>query len=261
MISTVTSYKLIADHLDKSLATTASDAQVKRETKYYTDNIDKIKTIEDFLGNDRIYRYAMNAFGLKDMIYAKAFVKKVLKDGIDSSKSFTNQLTDPRFKELATTFNFKQFGTTTTIFDRANKGVVDKYLEVKLEENAGASNEGVRLALYFKRKASEISSAYTILGDAALYKVAQVALGLNSSSTSSGLEKQVVAIKSQLDLSKLTDSKVLDKFLTKFLTKWELSNNTSTSTTPALDLAQGVQSITSIDTLTKIQSLFAGRRY
>jgi Protein of unknown function (DUF1217) len=261
MTTTVATYKMLTDNFVRSVERIGSDATVKRETKYYNENIGSIKTIEDFLSNDRIYRFAMTAFGLKDMIYAKAFVKKVLKDGIDSSNSFTNQLTDPRFKELATTFNFKSLGTTTTIFDRAQKGVVDKFLQNKLEEDAGNSNEGVRLALYFRRKGPSITSAYTILGDAALYKVAQVALGLTSSLSASSLDNQVTAIKAHLDLSKLTDPTVLNKFLTKFMTKWELGNDTAGSSTPAIILSQGVQSLTSVETLTKIQSLsFGGRR-
>jgi hypothetical protein len=258
MVSTIATYQLLTANLDRSLKRIGSDAQVKRETKYYTDTIGSIKTIEDFLANDRIYSFAMNAFGLKEMIYAKAFVKKVLKDGIDSSHSFTNQLTDPRFKDLATTFNFKSFGKTTTIFDRAQKGVVDKYLQIKLEEDAGSSNDGVRLALYFRRKASEITSAYSILGDAALYKVAQVALGLTPSTNANSLTNQVALIKSHLDLSKLSDPTILNKFLTKFMTKWELSNSTASSSPPALLLSQGVQSLVSIDTLTMIQSLKIG---
>lgn len=260
MVSTVSTYKNITDNFDKSLKRIGGDAQIKREEKYYTDNIGKIKTIADFLANDRIYRFAMTAFGLKDMIYAKAFVKKVLTDGIDSAQSFTNQLTDPRFKELATTFNFKNLGQTTTIFDRAQKGVVEKFLQVKLEENAGSSNEGVRLALYFRRKASSVTSAYTILGDAALYKVAQVALGLTPSSSATGLDNQVTTIKAQLDLSKINDPSTLNKFLTKFMTKWDLANNTTNNSSPAVALSQGFQSITSIETLTSIQNLSSGGR-
>jgi hypothetical protein len=189
------------------------------------------------------------------MIYAKAFVKKVLTDGIDSANSFTNQLTDPRFKELATAFNFKSLGTTTTIFERTQKGVVDKYLQVQLEEQAGSSNEGVRLALYFRRKASEITSAYSILGDSALYKVAQVALGLTASSNANNLDMQAEIIKNKIDLENLDDPAVLNKFLTRFATLWEVKNGTSAATAPALVIFQGVQSLTSMETLTKIQSL------
>ncbi|MDP1701108.1 MAG: DUF1217 domain-containing protein [Aestuariivirga sp.] len=255
MLSTVASYKLLTQNIDKSLARVRAAPDVNRETDYYLATIGKVKTIEDFLANDRVFAYAMKAFGLKDMIYAKAFVKKVLTDGIDSANSFTNQLTDPRFKELATAFNFKSLGTTTTIFERTQKGVVDKYLQVQLEEQAGSSNEGVRLALYFRRKAPDITSAYSILGDAALYKVAQVALGLTASSNANNLDMQAEIIKNKIDLENLDDPAVLNKFLTRFTTLWEVKNGTVAATAPALTIIQGVQSITSIDTLTKIQSL------
>ncbi len=257
MTSTVASYKVLTDNYARTITRVGNEVQTKREAKYYTDTIASIKTVDDFLSNDRIYRFAMTAFGLKDMIYAKAFIKKVLKDGIDSSRSFTNQLTDPRFKELATTFNFKNLGATATIFDRAQKGVVDKFLQVKLEEEAGNSNEGIRLALYFRRKAAGITSEYTILGDAALYKVAQVALGLTSSASPSSLDNQVATIKAKLDVTKLGDAAVMDKFLTQFMTKWDLKNNTS-NTAPAILLSQGTEAITSVSTLTKIQSLMSG---
>lgn len=255
MLSTVASYKLLTQNIDKSLARVRAAPDVNRETDYYLATIGKIKTIEDFLANDRVFAYAMKAFGLKDMIYAKAFVKKVLTDGIDSPNSFTNQLTDPRFKELATAFNFKSLGTTTTIFERTQKGVVDKYLQVQLEEQAGSSNEGVRLALYFRRKAPDITTAYSILGDSALYKVAQVALGLTPSSNANNLDMQAEIIKNKIDLENLADPAVLNKFLTRFTTLWEVKNGTAAATAPALSIIQGVQSITSMETLTKIQSL------
>lgn len=258
MLSTNATYKLLTQNIDRSLANIGKTPEIQRETKYYLDTIGKVKSIEDFLANDRVYAYAMKAFGLKDMIYAKAFVKKVLTDGIDSANSFTNQLTDPRFKELATAFNFKSLGSTTTIFDRTQKGVVDKYLQVQLETQAGSTNEGVRLALYFRRKSSEITSAYSILGDAALYKVAQIALNLTSSGNANNLDAQAAIINDKIDIENLKDPTVLNKFLTRFTTLWELKNGAAASNVPSLVLGQGIQSITSMDTLSKIQSLRLG---
>jgi Protein of unknown function (DUF1217) len=258
MLSTNATYKLLTQNIDRSLANIGKTPEVQRETTYYLATIGKIKTIEDFLANDRVYTYAMKAFGLKDMVYAKAFVKKVLTDGIDSANSFTNQLTDPRFKELATAFNFKNLGATTTIFDRTQKGVVNKYLQVQLEQQAGSTNDGVRLALYFRRKAQEITSAYSILGDAALYKVAQVALNLTSSGNANNLDAQAEIIRNKIDIENLKDPAVLNKFLTRFTTLWEIKNGTAASSVPNLVLGQSVQSITSMETLSKIQSLRLG---
>lgn len=257
MLSTTASYNQITKDMTASLARVGKQPTVQRDSDYYLKTIGSIKSIDGFLSNDRVYRYAMKAFGLGDMIYAKAFVRKVLTDGIDTAKSFANQLADPRFRDLAATFNFKSFNTATTSFDRAQKGVVDKYVQTQLEEQAGASNEGVRLALYFARKAPTITSAYSILGDTALFKVAQVALNLPSASSSSAIENQANLIKSKLDLDNIDNPAVLSKFLTRFTTMWEMQNGSGTgSTSPAVQLfGGGSEGVTSTSTLMSIQSL------
>jgi Protein of unknown function (DUF1217) len=255
VLSTNASFKLLTNNLAKTVERIGKAPEVKRETEYYLKTIGSIKTMDAFLANDRVYTYAMKAFGLNDMVYAKAFVRKVLTDGVDTAQSFANLLADPRFRELALTFNFKSTGATTTIFDKAQKGVVDKYMQVKLEENAGADNEGVRLALYFKRKAPEITSAYSILADPALLKVAQVALSLPAASSAASIEKQAELIKSKLNVDKIDQPAELTKFLDRFTTLWELKNSSA-----AASLSAGVESLTSTDTLMKIQSLRTGGR-
>jgi Protein of unknown function (DUF1217) len=253
MLSTNASFRLIARDIAKSTERVAKQPDVKRDTEYYLKTVDSIKTIDAFLTNDRVYTYAMKAFGLSDMIYAKAFVRKVLTDGLDSDRSFANLLADPRFRDLAQTFNFKSTGTTTTLFDKAQKGVVDKYLQIRLEENAGKENEGVRLALYFRRKAPSITSAYGILADPALLKVVQTALSLPSAASSTAIEKQAELIKSKLDLNSLKDPAQLGKFLDRFTVMWEVKNDAQ-----ATSIGAGVEGLTSTDTLLKIQSLRTG---
>jgi Protein of unknown function (DUF1217) len=253
MLSTNASFRLIANNLTKTTERVAKEPEVKRASDYYLKTVGSIKSIDAFLANDRVYSYAMKAFGLSDMIYAKAFVKKVLTDGLDSDRSFANLLADPRFRDLAQTFNFKSTGPATTAFDKAQQGVVDKYLQITLEEKAGADNDGVRLALYFKRKASSINSAYGILADPALLKVAQTALGLPSAASSAAIEKQAELINSKLDLDKLKTPDGLAKFLDRFTSLWEIRNAST-----AANLSTGAQSLTSTDTLMKIQSLRIG---
>ncbi len=51
---------------------------VERQTKYYKENIGNVKSVDEFLNNYQLYSYAMDAFGLGEMTYAKAFMKKVL---------------------------------------------------------------------------------------------------------------------------------------------------------------------------------------
>ena len=158
MLTTLASYTLISSNLTRSLDNVADRPQVARETEYYLAHIEDVKSIDDFLADKRLFAYAMKAFGLSDLTYAKALMRKVLVEGIDESDSLANTLTDLRYRDFAETFNFVRYGEATTVFDRTRQGTVDRYVQQTLEEDAGAQNEGVRLALYFQRKASSITT-------------------------------------------------------------------------------------------------------
>jgi hypothetical protein len=106
MISASIAYNIVSGNMQKSLDRVASQATVKRDAEYYEENINKVKDVDDFLGNYRLYSYAMTAYGLDDMTYAKAFMKKVLESDLTDANSFANKLSDSRYKEFAAAFNF-----------------------------------------------------------------------------------------------------------------------------------------------------------
>lgn len=258
MIGTLTAYRQITRDTPRALQNVASDRVVQRETAYYEANITNIKSIDDFMKDRRIYGYALRALGMSDLMESRALIRKVLEGGIDDSKSLANSLADGRFRELAETFNFVRYGATTTAFTRTQQGMVDRYLRTSLEENAGRSNEGVRLALYFQRKAPDIKNMYAILADKALYKVVETALSLPPSLPAIGIEKQAAFIASKLNLEDLKDGAKVTKFLERFANMWDLQSATPASN-PALQLLSSPAGI-SIDTLTSIQSLQTKRR-
>lgn len=224
MLNTTQNYNLITKDLPRALNTIAAKPEVKRETAYYLDNIGKIKTIDDFVNNQRVFTYAMKAFGLDDMIYAKALVKKALKEGIEKPEAFANRLLDSRLKEFITAFNFQRRGEYTTTFDEAKQGTVDKYKRQLLEEQAGQQNEGVRLALYFERKASGITDAFSILADKNLLRIVQTALDIPASSSSQNIDKQAQMIESKMKIADLKTPAKLKSFLNRFMVKWEMAN-------------------------------------
>lgn len=106
MTTTYTSYKLISSDLPTSLKRVSEQPDVKRETEYYLYKIGSIKSIDAFFADDRLYNYVMKAHGTEDMAYAKAFMRKVLTEGVDEKAAFANQLSDTRYKELAESLNF-----------------------------------------------------------------------------------------------------------------------------------------------------------
>src|SRR5260221_9322993 len=97
----------ITRDLDRSLKLAGEEAPVALESKYYLEKISNIKSIDDLLKNTRLFNFAMKAFGLDDLAYAKGLVRKILSDGIDDSTSLANRIADDRFLAFAKTFNFK----------------------------------------------------------------------------------------------------------------------------------------------------------
>lgn len=261
MLSPLVNYRLISQSLPDALERTANEPQVEREIAYYRENIKSVKSIDDFMADDRLFNFAMTAHGLDDMSYAKAFMRKVLEGGIDDPESFANRLRDPRYQDFATTFNFARYEETTTVFTRAEQGTIDRYVRQTLEVNAGADSEAVRLALYFERKAPEITDVYELLGDRALLSVTQTLLQLPPESSLVDIERQAELIESRLDLEDFKDPAKLQELMERFTVLWEVQNpTTSVATSPAAILIGGTPSGISESLLASIQQLGTLRR-
>src|SRR5690625_4350873 len=127
MLTTSVAYRQIMANMDRSLERIGNMPQTGRETQYYRENIEKIRSIDDFMADKRIYSYALTAFGLGEMSYAKAFIRKVLEEGIDQSDSLANRLADRRYRDFATAFNFARHGEVTTTFGRTREDTVQRY--------------------------------------------------------------------------------------------------------------------------------------
>ena len=111
MISSFQSYTFYTKDINQTLNRKAADPVISRELQYYRDTIGSITSIDEFLANDRVYAYALKAYGLEDMTYAKAFIRKVLESDLTDTSSFANLLTDTRYKTLAAAYDF---GSTKT---------------------------------------------------------------------------------------------------------------------------------------------------
>jgi hypothetical protein len=265
MLSTIADYTRLTKDMGKSLTQVAQQPDVSRETDYFLANIGKVKTVDDFLKDYRLYSYAMKAYGLSDMTYAKAFMRKVLTEGIATKDTFANKLTDTRYREFAAAFNFAALGANATQTAAATTGTATQYVTQTMEQKAGDQNEGLRLALYFTRKASTITNAYQILADKALTQVVQTALGLPATVSSADIDAQAKMITNKINLTDFQDPAKVTKFVQRFAAMWDASQASSdisngTSTNPALILI-GQSTATGLDSdmLSKLQTLRFGR--
>ena len=132
---------------------------------------------------------------------------------------------------------------------------MDRYLRIQLETDAGQSDEGLKLALYFQRKAPDVTSIYGLMGDPALYKVLQTALGLPAAYSNTDVETQAAFIGSKINVADFTDPVKLDNFLTRFTARWQAANGTGSQQVPQIGLSTSTLSTFDNSLLLSMQML------
>ncbi|PZO81786.1 MAG: hypothetical protein DI629_02780 [Mesorhizobium amorphae] len=227
------------------------------QNKAYREGVAEITSIDGLLADNAVYSYAMRAFGLEDEIGDKDFMRSVLEGGISDPDSVANRTTDKRFLQFAAAFDFARHGEKTTTWRPAVEGAQENYVRQTLEEDAGAQNEGVRLALYFERNAGSINSFYSVLADKALAQVVRTVLSLPDSYAALDIERQHDFFASKLDVADFKDTDALGSFLKRFTALWEVQNGTAASSnaSPAALFSQGAAFGVSTDLMLTMQTL------
>lgn len=187
MVSTYLGYDLVNRDMQKSLSRVTSESQVSRETQYFKDNIGKVKTADEFVGNYRLYSYAMKAYGLEDMTYATAFMKKVLNSDLTDSTSFANQLTDAKYRDFAYAF---KFGASTAVPETQSQqdSVIAGYKQSILDEATSADTETAN----YKQNIGSITSVDGLISNSRLYDYALKSVGIDPDTYSTSFIKQVL---------------------------------------------------------------------
>lgn len=193
MISTYLLYQTYAANLPKTLARVAAEPDVSKGAQYYQANIGKVTSLDQFLNDPRLFSYAMNAYGLSDMTYAKAFMKKVLTSDLTDSKSFVNKLTDPRFLTFAKAFQFSTDGTVAkqpVVAQNSTEenDTIDAYTQQQVNKGTAASDE----ATYYQANIGNVTSVDQLMSNPRLLKYAITAYGLNPDITSNATIRAVL---------------------------------------------------------------------
>jgi hypothetical protein len=227
MTSTLSTYLQISGNMTRWRNIASSEPLVKAQTAYYKQNISSIKTPKDLVNNYRLFSYAMNAFGLGDMMYAKGLIQKVLEQGTDNPKALAYTLNNPNVLALAKTFDFAAYGDAATGTEAVKTGVVDKFVQQTLESGQGTSNPGVELALYFQRNASSIKSAYNILADKKLLTVVQTTFGISEYMSYANVDTQAKLISNAVDIEDFQDPAKVKKFIQRFSALYDATNGSA----------------------------------
>ena len=240
---------------EKEAAKTAAE----KESKYYQEKIATISTLKEFLSDRRLVDVALVAKGIDPSKVTDDYIKKIFQSDLDDPKSFARTEKDYRFAELAASFNFDKNGNVIrTAGDQIQTSgeimsTMNLYLRQTIETTQGEENAGVRLALYFERKAGEITSAYDILADDALAQVFRTTFSLPDEIASMDIDQQAKLVDKYLKLQDLNDPDKLSAMLKRFTIMYDLANDTSSSAVVSI-LGGGSTGISG-DTLMAIASL------
>ena len=177
MVSTYFSYNYITRNLKQSLTRIEQQADVAREAAYYKANIGKVKTVDDFMKDYRLYHYAMKAYGLEDMAYAKAFMKKVLESDLSDPKSFVNKLVDKRYQEFAAAFSFDGGTTPVAQSEHQIDEMIGLYTATKKSQVDALADD----SNYYSAEIGKISSADQLLNNDRLRNYVYSAYGIDQS--------------------------------------------------------------------------------
>ncbi|MBY2919069.1 DUF1217 domain-containing protein [Rhizobium leguminosarum] len=248
-------------YLEGDELTEATDA-ANDEITYFREQMATITTASEFLADDRLVSFALEAKGLDPDDVTSDELEKIFSSDLDDEDSYVNKLDDNRFAELVGAFNFDQDGNisadpTGTVQQRGDVlETIDAYVRLTLEDDQGDSNTGVRLALYFQRKAPEISSAYNILGDSALFEFFTTTFNLSSYVSNMDVDKQAEMVDNFIDMKDLSDPDKVDDLIKRFTAMYDMANGTGT-TSSALSILTGSATI-SADTLLAMAQLKSG---
>jgi hypothetical protein len=220
--------------LEKSRFGTEDDRTLaEEEARYYSVQMQKIDSVKEFLTDPRLVAFVLEANGIDPKSVDAEFMAKIFTSDLEDPKSFANQQADRSYRKMVASFNFNAEGLVERPDDaliQSRRGIyetLDSYVRQMLEENAGNDNAGVRLALYFERKADTISSPYDLLADDALFAVFKTLHQLPDEIGSADIDAQASLIERYLKLEDLQDPEMVSKMITKFSILYDLDNQTT----------------------------------
>ncbi|MBR0779099.1 DUF1217 domain-containing protein [Bradyrhizobium diazoefficiens] len=222
-------------------------ADAQKDATYYQETMASIKSVSDLLANKKMVDVILVSKGLDPAKVTTAYLKKIFSSDLNDPKSFANTESDPRFAEIAASFNFDKDGNIARLPMMGPQkrdqflATQKNFVEQNLEQQQGDTNPGVRLALYFQRKAGSITSPFDILADKALSEVFRTTFDLPDQMAAMDIDQQAKVVEKYIKIKDLGDPTKVAKLLNRFSAMYDAKNADQTYS-PVLDLYQGSNS-------------------
>ena len=224
--------------------------EITRDVDYFRANIGKVKSAEDLVGDYRLMKVALGAFGLDDDLPNKAFIQKVLGEGSLDPESFANRMVDKRYLALTETFGF-DLGTPNTQRADFTDGLLSNYQTRQFEIAVGEQDGDMRLALALDRDLMAIvekettadGTRYSVMGNEPVRQVFETALGLPATFAGLDLDQQLDVFRERADavfgdseINQFADPERMDALNRLFLVRAQIAAGQSGMSSGAIAL-------------------------
>jgi len=249
----------------------STSAVVKREMDYFRENISKVSTPEQLVGDYQLMKVTLGAFGLQDDQQNKFFIRKVLAEGTLDSSSLANRLSDPRYKAMTDAFNFNGLGNPNTKLPGFADRILNAYTDQTFEVAVGNTSPDLRLALGLERELQNVVSStssenarwFGVMGNPPLRKVFEGAFNLPTSFATLDIDRQLTVFRERSEamfgiseVAEFADPENMTALRNRFLIMSEITNGAATAVNaPILGLfSTGAQSIGAASLLNTLYS-------
>ena len=144
----------------------------------------KLKLLTKSWQTPRLVEFIAISEGMTYEDMADGVLGLLLRSDLDDPTSYANSFEDVRYQKIAGSFSFDEMGRieqSSLLGVQSERGLVETehlYVTQSIEEEAGETEVGARLALYFARMAPTITSVYELLADEALGQFTRTTLSL-----------------------------------------------------------------------------------
>ena len=223
--SSIVQYQMINAQRDRLMTQFEKQPQVKNDLDHLNKAAPNLTSVDALLKDRRSLQVVLSAFQLEDQVDARALLKKVMTQDPADNASLSNQLSDPRYKQLAKAIYPLSQGTQIFSSPDSVKAIVAAYETNEFEKYEGDQTPGMREAMYFKRNIAGITSALQIVGSKQFMEVARVALGLPKEIAYQTAKKQADIIAKRVDITKFNDPAFVDRFVNRYLANNDQQQN------------------------------------
>lgn len=223
----------------------------QRDEAYFRERIGKVATADQLVGDKRLLRIALTAFGLEGDLNSTAFIRKVLEGGTLKVGSLANKLADKQYRNFSSAFGFGDYSVPRTKISTFPDEILTQFRARSFETAVGGQSNIYRLALNAEREVAAVAAGtssenakwYTILGNQPMREVLQTGLGLPKSFASIDLDQQLSVLKTRAKavfgaetVSQFKDPAKMEALVRRFILRAEMQEQGTGSSGAAIAL-------------------------